>query len=840
MRKANTPFPEMIQDSEVKRVVERSLNSQTTTLTAPVASGKSTLIPAAIARELKLVNEDRTIRVAVCVPTLPLARQLARRVAATNDDLKVSTRSSRTTQEDAELTYITPGSLLVDYLSSLSRRRERSQLPWDFIVFDEVHTGDFETSIILSLHVFLFDKSSGYYPKFDIPKILLMTATPVPLPLFEKLSVTKLLVKDLVYAGKGLYSPGAVQQTKYLDSKPKNIVTEMASRIKSICTEKNSYGIIAFVDGIVMMNKLFHSLTDLKGVQLVRLYGESTPEDWSLVEKPTSSRKIIIATNIAESGVTIRGIGYIVDSLLEKRPYPGVFGASVYLKRTYISYNSSVQRAGRAGRDVAKKMYYPMLTESLFQDLVKEQGFKPKDIEVVPLEKSCIELIYNGFNPRKILEEAKQEKITDTLKRLLENGILKLVSYRASRGFEPSDGQKKVYKKILRGEVVAYTDALEFILVGAVQEVFEITNFGNFCSLLPIGIVGCIFLREWLKISESTLMGCLVASLMNSGVEKLFVTPIEDEEREKHLKENYEKYIGSSSLVTALNVFYSLFVEYPDILELKFDQDGIKAWCRRNKFSIRVVLEVLRTWKRTIVALDNTVHCNLELLLDIPNVVEAVNKSLSNDFFELKKSRTAAYNRAGNAANAYISKHGIPYTGFPGQTLKFLSFQQVQNSEIILLFLNPGVQATTQFLLPRKRVSIQLRTNRYPIVVPEDVGLSSKRLVVPAALNFDNFPEVQARPPRSYSFTLVPELFQDKTVRIPEKKLVEVDYYSTIDLGDLLLDFGDDFESTTDFEDIDLNRFSNAFEVYSPEGAEYLDEDVYEGLHGYDPAVPFY
>lgn len=834
----------MIQDSEVKRVVELSLSSQTTTLTAPVASGKSTLIPAAITRELKLVTKDKTVRVAVCVPTLPLARQLARRVTVTNEDLKVSARLSRTIQEDAELTYITPGSLLVDYLSSLSRRRERSQIPWDFIVFDEVHTGDFETSVILSLHVFLFDKSSGYYPRFDIPKILLMTGTPVPLPLFEKLSVTKLLVKDLVYAGKGLYSPGSVQQTIYLDSKPKNVVLEMASRIKSICTEKNSYGIIAFVDGIVMMNKLFHLLTDLKGVQLVRLYGESTSEDWSLVEKPTSSRKIIIATNIAESGVTIRGVGYVVDSLLEKRPYPGVFGASVYLKRTYISYNSSIQRAGRAGRDVLKKMYYPMITETLFQDLVRKQGFKPKDIEVVPLEKSCIELIYNGFNPRKILEEAGQEKVTNTLKRLLENDILKIVSYRASRDFEPSERQKKVYKKILRGEVVEYTEAIEFILVGAVQEVFEITNFGNFCSLLPIGIVGCIFLREWLKVSESTLMGCLVASLMNSGVEKLFITPVDDE-REKYVEKNYEKYIGRSSLVSALNVFYSLFVEYPDILELNFDQDRIKAWCKQNKFSIRVVLEVLRTWRQTVVALDNTTHCNLELLLDIPDVVKAVNSSLSNDFFELKKSTNAAYNRVGSTNNAYIAKYGIPYTGNPGQTLKFLSFQQVQNnpktsSEIIFLFLNPDAQVTTQFLLPRKRVSIQLRHSRYPTVVPEDVGLSSKRLVVPAALDFDNFPEVKARPPRSYSFTLVPELFQDKTVRIPEKKVIEVDYYSTIDLGDLLLDFDDDFESTADFEDVDLNRFSNAFEVYNPEGAEYLDEDVYEGLHGYDPAVPFY
>jgi hypothetical protein len=144
---------------------------------------------------------------------------------------------------------------------------------------------------------------------------------------------------------------------------------------------------------------------------------------------------------------------------------------------------------------------------------------------------------------------------------------------------------------------------------------------------------------------------------MNSGVEKLFITPVDDE-REKYVEKNYEKYIGRSSLVSALNVFYSLFVEYPDILELNFDQDRIKAWCKQNKFSIRVVLEVLRTWRQTVVALDNTTHCNLELLLDIPDVVKAVNSSLSNDFFELKKSTNAAYNRVGSTNNAYIAKYG--------------------------------------------------------------------------------------------------------------------------------------------------------------------------------------
>ena len=79
-------------------------------------------------------------------------------------------------------------------------------------------------------------------------------------------------------------------------------------------------------------------------------------------------RKVIIATNIAETSVTIEGIKYVIDAGLVKMKYFNVSGGIDSLITCPVAQSSANQRAGRAGRIQPGKCYR-LLTQDSFQSL---------------------------------------------------------------------------------------------------------------------------------------------------------------------------------------------------------------------------------------------------------------------------------------------------------------------------------------------------------------------------------------------------------------------------------------------------------------------------------------
>ncbi len=83
---------------------------------------------------------------------------------------------------------------------------------------------------------------------------------------------------------------------------------------------------------------------------------------------PRSSRKIIVSTNIAETSLTIHGIGFVVDcGFMKLKAYDPRLG-SESLITVAVSKSSAMQRAGRAGRHRAGKAYR-LYTEAEFEKL---------------------------------------------------------------------------------------------------------------------------------------------------------------------------------------------------------------------------------------------------------------------------------------------------------------------------------------------------------------------------------------------------------------------------------------------------------------------------------------
>jgi len=133
----------------------------------------------------------------------------------------------------------------------------------------------------------------------------------------------------------------------------------MASLIKKIHQEGSEGGVLVFLPGwdqICALSRLIQSLLD---VQIFTLHSSMSPEDQRLIFYPTppNVRKVVIATNIAESSVTIDDIVYVIDSGRAKIKMFDVHKNMATLSPHWISKANCIQRKGRAGRLREGKVY---------------------------------------------------------------------------------------------------------------------------------------------------------------------------------------------------------------------------------------------------------------------------------------------------------------------------------------------------------------------------------------------------------------------------------------------------------------------------------------------------
>ena len=86
------------------------------------------------------------------------------------------------------------------------------------------------------------------------------------------------------------------------------------------------------------------------GLLITPLYGDLSPAEQDRAVEPSSKRKVILATNIAESSITIDGVRAVVDSGLARMASDSPWTGLPSIKVQRIAKASAQQRAGRAGR----------------------------------------------------------------------------------------------------------------------------------------------------------------------------------------------------------------------------------------------------------------------------------------------------------------------------------------------------------------------------------------------------------------------------------------------------------------------------------------------------------
>ena len=116
--------------------------------------------------------------------------------------------------------------------------------------------------------------------------------------------------------------------------------------------------VLVFLPGAAEIRRASNALENVakrEGFLLAKLHGELSSSEQYTALSPSSQRKIILSTNVAETSITIEGLSAVIDSGLERTvvhsPWSGLPTSSIQR----ISQASAKQRAGRAGRTRAGK-----------------------------------------------------------------------------------------------------------------------------------------------------------------------------------------------------------------------------------------------------------------------------------------------------------------------------------------------------------------------------------------------------------------------------------------------------------------------------------------------------
>lgn len=302
-------------------------------LHAPTGAGKSTWLPLQI-----LANAGLPGRIIMLEPRRLAAKNVAYRLAQQLGEEPGQTVGYRMRAESksgpqTRLEVVTEG-ILTRMLQQDAELQGVS-----LVILDEFHERSLQADLALAL---LLDVQQGLR---DDLKLLIMSAT------LDNARMTQLLPEAPVVVSEGRSFP-VERQYQPLASHLR-LEDGVAAAVKRLLAEQAG-SLLLFLPGVAEINRVLERLTGevASDTDLCPLYGALPLAQQQKAIQPAASgrRKVVLATNIAETSLTIEGIRLVVDSGLERVARYEVRNGLTRLATQRISQASMVQRAGRAGR----------------------------------------------------------------------------------------------------------------------------------------------------------------------------------------------------------------------------------------------------------------------------------------------------------------------------------------------------------------------------------------------------------------------------------------------------------------------------------------------------------
>ncbi|KAL0951656.1 hypothetical protein HGRIS_008336 [Hohenbuehelia grisea] len=351
------------------------------------------------------------------------------------------------------------------------------------------------------------------------------------------------------------------------------LVAAVVKHIVSGSPERS--GILIFLPGVQEIRSCIEAIRDAipsSSADILPLHANLSSDEQNRVFAATKRWKIIAATNVAETSITIDDVVYVIDAgRVKETHYDSETGLSRLLE-TWVTQAAARQRRGRAGR-TKPGVCYKLYTRTVHDQMHK---FPIPEIMRVPLE-----------------------SISLTVKVTRENEDVK---YFLSKAIDPP-------KDTAMDKAWSTLEEL-----GAVDESGKLTALGRQISMLPVDV------RLAKMLVLGTIFQCLdpiltiVASLSSKP---LFTSPMDkrEEANQARLRLSY----GNSDIMTDLNA-------YSEVIKLRGSNKAMEAFCDQNFISATTVREITTLRNEFVGVLADMGFIPLKLLPSDP----AMNSNSSN------------------------------------------------------------------------------------------------------------------------------------------------------------------------------------------------------------------
>jgi ATP-dependent helicase HrpB len=320
----------------------------TAVLCAPPGTGKTTLVPLALAG---LLGEGPARRVVVAEPRRIAARAAARRMAwllgeKVGESVGYTVRGERVVGRHARVEVVTTGVLL----QRLQRDQELAGV--DVVVLDEVHERHLDADTVAA---FLLDVRETLRPGLELVAASATTDTQ---------GWARLLGGAPVVEAEGMSHPVEVVWAPPARPvrPPHGMRVDLALLAHVASVVRRALGecagdVLCFLPGVGEIARVAGRLGDLDGVEVLQVHGRAPAAVQDAVLSPGSGRRVVLATAVAESSLTVPGVRVVVDSGLAREPRTDHARGLSALTTVRASRAAGRQRAGRAGREAPGRVY---------------------------------------------------------------------------------------------------------------------------------------------------------------------------------------------------------------------------------------------------------------------------------------------------------------------------------------------------------------------------------------------------------------------------------------------------------------------------------------------------
>lgn len=534
-------------------------NNLITQIEAETGTGKSIMIPGTLALEKGYIVYTSVPRVTSAITLSEFERR-----TFTSLSIGYGADGNKKYDDKTQVVYATSGHLRRKLFSYFRDGKIINSFSFcDVLIMDEIHVGSVDNSVIMS--IWDYARKQG----FKVPKLVLLSATPTDSFLTPEAEIYHIYVEKP-------YPVNILYHDIYSNpSNPDAVYTEAVNVV--INTDRSKGDILVFAHGSAAVEAMIRTLEKVLNPAenfVIGAYSAMKFEDIDRIYKPSPNgeRKIIIATNIAESSITIDGLGVVIDTLLENRAFTSGTGG-LRLNTVHIAKDSAKQRLGRTGRTRSGECHR-IMSENMFNHL--EEHVDP-EIKRVPIHEVVMEFISANLNPIELIHDIDPKKIENSIELLTE---LEAVSN------------------------------------------FGVTDLGHFLPSVPLGVRNGAFLYRWIQAGYPTFPGTVVASLIDVySTPGYFYLPQRNRNENnyeysdrlvKHFKEHISQYMGKNILNTYLN----LWVDFAKVMSrdlfniIKYGTFNSKQYSRFKDFAEGSSLNI-RKWKdllSIIRQVNNTIY----------------------------------------------------------------------------------------------------------------------------------------------------------------------------------------------------------------------------------------